>query len=99
MKIIRPEQPTKQKAKNEKTQITIANNNEPLEKNYEWKLIDEPQSIEDIMNDVINNGTKNITFTITLTKRQYDLYLKKGGESWIKKALTGQNKKGKKKCK
>ena len=50
----------------------------------------EPQSIEDIMNDVINNGTKNITFTITLTKKQYELWTKKGGEKWLKKALVGQ---------
>ena len=88
MKIIKPETPQKQEAKKEEKIII-----EPATKkdeNLKPDLIQETQSIEDIMNDVINKGTNNITFTITLTKRQYELWIKKGAESWLKKALVGQ---------
>lgn len=56
-------------------------------------------TIENLMDEIIKQKDNKIQVTISLTKRQYELYLKKGGESWFKKALTGQNKKGKKKCK
>lgn len=32
-----------------------------------------------------------VRFEITLTKRQYELWQKKGGEKWLKRALVGQN--------
>lgn len=100
MKIIRPEQPQKQ--------AIIVNNaakdnpetlkkNEPVQNFLKDDLIQEPKSIEDVMNSVLNIGTKNITFTITLTKRQYELWVKKGSERWLKRELAGLNRKRKKK--
>ena len=95
MKIIKPETPQKQEVNKEET--SIINDKTFMKEVYKGvdffnrqDAIQDTQSIEDIMNDVINNGTKNITFTITLTKRQHELWLKKGGEAWLKKALVGQ---------
>ena len=48
------------------------------------------QTIENLMNEIINQKDDRVQVTINLTKRQYDLYLKKGGESWLKKVITGQ---------
>jgi hypothetical protein len=48
------------------------------------------QTIENLMDEIIKQKDDKIQVTISLTKRQYDLYLKKGGESWIKKVITGQ---------
>lgn len=86
MKVIRPEIPEEIK------QTSIINGFEHYHFAERKSIIDEnePQSIEDIMNDVINNNTKNVTFTITLTKKQYELWTKKGAEKWLKKALVGQ---------
>lgn len=102
MKIIRPEQPIKKKEENitliidgrEVTQFT----NEELEQSFTYntneELIDDNtgknQTIENLMDEIIKQKDEKIQITISLTKRQYDLYLKKGGESWIKKALVGQ---------
>ena len=41
--------------------------------------------------------TNQIKVEFTLTKRQYDLWVKKGAERWVKKALVGQKMNGKKK--
>lgn len=48
------------------------------------------QTIEDVMNNVLQENTNTVSFNITLTKRQYELYTKKGGICWLKKALSGQ---------
>ena len=53
------------------------------------------KTIEDVMNEVLEDNTKTVTFEITLTKRQYELYMKKGGICWLKKEIVGLNKKGK----
>ena len=61
--------------------------------------IEQPNTIEDLMNSVIEESKQDdnkVTVTITLTKRQNELWLKKGGESWLKKALVGQGNKRKK---
>lgn len=47
------------------------------------------KTIENLMDEIIKQKDDRVQITISLTKRQYDLYLKKGGEQWVKKALTG----------
>ena len=69
---------------------------------------DNNDTIEDLMNSVLQNNNyviekekenpNLVKVKFYLTKRQYDLYTKKGGESWLKKALVGV-KQGKKKKK
>ena len=54
------------------------------------------QTIENLMDEIIKQKDDRIHVSISLTKRQYDLYTKKGGESWLKKALIGQGNKRKK---
>ena len=61
-----------------------------------------PDTIEDLMTSMLPVQTepndKNVTFEITLTKRQKDIFDKKGGVNWLKKALVGQGQcRGKKK--
>lgn len=63
---------------------------QPIIKKKEEIIEDKNQTIENLMNEIIKQKDDKIQITISLTKRQYDLYLKKGGESWIKKALVGQ---------
>ena len=46
--------------------------------------------IENLMDEIIKQKDDRVQVTISLTKRQYDLYLKKGGEAWVKKVITGQ---------
>ena len=48
------------------------------------------QTIENLLEEIIKQKDDKVQVTISLTKRQYDLYLKKGGEAWIKKVITGQ---------
>lgn len=92
MKIVRPEQPIK--PKEEKRHELIEEHTKICQ---EEKLFsNEPQTIEDVMNAVLEETSNKISFTVTLTRRQYELYLQKGGESWLKKALVGQVKKKKK---
>ena len=99
MKIIRPEQPIKKKEENltliidghEVTQFT----KEQVEQSFTYspneELIDDKkQTIENLMDEIIKQKDDKIQVTISLTKRQYDLYLKKGGEAWIKRVITGQ---------
>lgn len=90
MKVIRPETSQKQEVK--PIPIFKEENLSPesIIKKPFIPVIDEPQTIEDIMNDVLNNSNKYITFSVTLTKRQYELYTQKGGICWLKKALVGQ---------
>lgn len=105
MKIIRPENNTPTKNMDKKkvistyawestvthTDLTIPNGNCIR---VEEELIDDntgkDQTIENLMDEIIKQKDDKIQVTISLTKRQYDLYLKKGGESWIKKVITGQ---------
>lgn len=57
---------------------------------------DEKISLLDaLMQQTINEN--KIKVEITLTKRQYDLWIKKGGEKWLKKVLIGQQNKRSKK--
>lgn len=83
MKIIRPEQPIKKEITLEDVLIYQAEKEEE-------KLIDDNTTIENLMDEIIKQKDEKIQITISLTKRQYDLYLKKGGEAWFKKALVGQ---------
>lgn len=70
---------------------------------YDEELIDDntgkDQTIENLMDEIIQQKDDKVQITISLTKRQYELYIKKGGEQWIKRTLTGQTikKKSKKK--
>ena len=57
------------------------------------------QTIENLMDEVIKQKDDKVQVTISLTKRQYDLYLKKGGESWLKKVIVGQRNRVKRKKK
>ena len=93
MKIIRPEQPIiKEKPKEEKLIIKPERDLGILD--------DKPETIEDLMCNTLQDNLTTVTFSITLTKRQYDFYIKKGGLSWLKKVLTGQVglRKRKKRC-
>ncbi len=100
MKIIRPEQPIKKKEEN-LTLIINGHEVTPFTKdeveqtfNPNEELIDDNtdknQTIENLMDEIIKQKDDRVQITISLTKRQYDLYLKKGGESWLKKVITGQ---------
>lgn len=86
MKIIRPEQPVKKIDDKEeiighKVIVNKDNNNELIS--------DSTSVIKFAMYEALEN-TKDITFTITLTKKQKELWDKKGGIKWLKKALVGQ---------
>lgn len=107
MKIIRPEQPIKKKEENltlfidghEVTQFTKDEVEQAFTYNPNEELIDDntgkDPTIENLMDEIIKQKDDKIQVTISLTKRQYELYLKKGGESWLKKALVGQQSKKK----
>ena len=102
MKIIRPQNntPTKKQLLDEKTAISQEC------KLYDEELVDDNTSIEivkptpvpvqvdltieNLMAEIIKQKDDKVQVTISLTKRQYDLYLKRGGESWVKKVITGQ---------
>lgn len=51
----------------------------------------EMSSLDILMQQTIDEN--KIKVEITLTKRQYELWNKKGGEKWLKKKLVGQKKK------
>lgn len=65
-------------------------------------IIDEPSTdantIEELMNNVLKENNyitqkenpNLIKIECYLTKRQFELWNKKGGEKWLKKALVGQ---------
>lgn len=64
------------------------------DKTYKVKEVEPTENgvnltIENLMDEIIKQKDDKIQVTISLTKRQYDLYLKKGGEQWVKKALVG----------
>ena len=102
MKIIRPEQPINKKEENltliidghEVTQFTKEQVEQTFTYNPNEELIDDntdkDQTIKNLMDEIIKQKDDRVQVTISLTKRQYDLYLKKGGESWLKKVITGQ---------
>jgi hypothetical protein len=91
MKIIRPEQPIKKKEEN----LTLIIDGHEVTEFKEEELIDDntnkDQTIENLMDEIIKQKDDKIQVTISLTKRQYNLYLKKGGEAWVKKVITGQH--------
>ena len=100
MKIIRPEQPVKKIDNKEENLTLIIDNHEVTpftEKTLEFSFNPEKEMLIDdytkkmdyIVNETLEN-TKDITFTITLTKKQKELWDKKGGIKWLKKALVGQ---------
>lgn len=103
MKIIRPQNNTP-KTKEENLTLIIDGHEctpvtkEQVEQSFTYspneELIDDntgkDQTIENLMDEIIKQKDDKIQVTISLTKRQYDLYLKKGGEAWIKKVITGQ---------
>lgn len=103
MKIVRPEQPIVQKEEPKKEEnlkvfidgheVTTFDDNYCVCKFQPSELIPiskPPQTIEEIMNNVLEENTNTVSFQITLTKKQYELWNKKGGLSWLKKALLGQ---------
>ena len=93
MKIVRPEQPITREPlkeeKEEKEENLIIDDNNNTEKEKE-------KTIENLMNEIIKDNNK-VNITISLTKRQYELYTQKGGICWLKKALVGQVRTKKKK--
>lgn len=70
----------------------------PLPIKVEMNYVDDKTNpIDYIMDEVIDENTNKITFSITLTKKQYELYTRKGGICWLKKALVGQQNKKRRK--
>lgn len=99
MKIIRPEQPIKKEITLEDVLIYQAEKEEEklIDDNTSIEIVEPTPvpvqvdlTIENLMNEIIKQKDDKIQVTINLTKRQYDLYLKKGGEQWVKKVITGQ---------
>lgn len=70
---------------------------EEPKKEVETKQIILDDNMIDLMNQTIEEN--KIKVEIILTKRQHELWLKKGGEKWLKQIITGRilNKKGKRK--
>ena len=105
MKTIRPQNntPTKKQLLDEMVKFDQENNlidEKPvIISRHDEELIDDntgkDQTIENLMDEIIKQKDDKVQVTISLTKRQYDLYLKKGAESWLKKALVGQGKRKK----
>jgi len=98
MKIIRPEYtPPK---KEEKTVDTFGENATLIIDGhevtpFESAVIEQEFSIENLMEEVLQiklpeKEPNEVSFEITLTKKQKELFDKKGGEKWLKKALVGQ---------
>lgn len=92
MKIIRPEQPqnnVKTERQEKLDELTRLSQECGL---YNDELVDDNNSkndVEKIMDSVLKQ-VNGVTFEITLTNRQYELWNKKGGLKWLKKKLTGQ---------
>ena len=85
MKVIKPQNNYTKTVKEEKHPMII-----------EDDYIEPENTIESLMDNLIQEQQKDkVTFSITLTKRQYELYTQKGGICWLKKALVGQVKKKK----
>lgn len=97
MKIIRPEQPIKKEITLEDVLIYQAEKEEEelIDDNTGIEIVEPTPvpvqvdlTIENLMDEIIKQKDDKIQVKISLTKRQYDLYLKKGSEGWLKKALT-----------
>ena len=83
MKVIKPQKkfkPMTEPAEEEKHPMIIEDDE-----------IKQENTIENLMDNLIQEQQKDkVTFSITLTKKQYELWEKKGAEKWLKKALLGQ---------
>ena len=55
---------------------------------------EEKVDINALMQEIIDES--KIAVTVRFTQKQHELWLKKGGEKWLKKALVGQVKRSKK---
>lgn len=87
MKTVRPKQPVFTKEAPKQVGLIESVLSEPIE------IIGEEKK------ELFIEEENSITFTITLTKRQYNLYIEKGGLKWLKNAILGyktKKKKGKK---
>ena len=78
-------------------EVTSFNDGAIMEMDFEPSLEDDnfveikigtPVPIEQLMNETIDEN--KIKVEITFTKRQKELFDKKGGEKWLKKVLVGQ---------
>ena len=95
MKIIRPQNNTPTPKLMTEPQIKQDDDILVDDNTYKVKEVDPTENgvnltIKNLMDEIIKQKDDKIQVTISLTKRQYDLYLKKGGEAWLKKALVGQ---------
>ena len=87
MKIIKPEQPIKKKEEN----LSLI-----IDGHEVTPFIEKPKEeiIGNLMDEVIAEKTTLLEdkyqVTIYFTERQYNLWKKKGGEKWLKRALVGQ---------
>lgn len=106
MKIIRPEQPKEENLTLiiDGHEVTEFKDEELIDDNTGIEIVEPTPvpvqvdlTIENLMDEIIQQKDDKVQITISLTKRQYDLYLKKGGESWIKRVITGQQNKRRKK--
>lgn len=97
MKIIRPENVVVNEPKKEENLSLIIDGHKvtPFTENTDLIIDDNTDEITEIMDSVIKDNVNTVTFKITLTKRQYELYTKKGGICWLKKVLVGQKMKKK----
>ena len=76
----------------QKTDIIADNDTKLIDDNTLIGNSDEKEKIpfEGLMDTLIKEESNTIHFGITLTKKQYEAWLKKGGVKWLKKALAGQ---------
>ena len=81
MKIVRAEN-VSQAPKNRKQLL-----NELTAASQEYGLYDRA-IIDSMMDELLQESEKTITFTVTLTKKQHEKYVKKGGEKWLKEMIN-----------
>ena len=89
MKIIRPEYTSPKKV--EET-VQIGKITWDYEEKFKTDMVIE-KTMNDLMAEVIKEELTNpnhVKVTITLTKKQAEMFDKKGGVKWLKKALVGQ---------
>lgn len=71
---------------------------EPKQMGLIESVLSEPiEIIGEEKKDLFIEDENNVTFTVTLTRRQYNIYIEKGGVKWLKKAILGQKMKMKRK--
>ena len=104
MKIIRPQNNTPKSKLMIEPQIKQGDDLLVDDNTYKVKEVELTENgvdltIENLMDEIIKQKDDKVQVTISLTKRQYDLYVKKGGESWVKKAIIGQRNRVKRKKK